>query len=287
MLSSMGIRWVFGAVLTVVVAAKVDYNLYGLIPTLPGGSCIDIYQLNPTSHDKSGYYVIKTGDRPSFVYCDMELECGGEKGWMRITDINVTKGDDCPHGWSKIASPIAACRAPSDDAGCYSAQFSTHRVHYSRVCGMVIGYQKGKTNAFQVSSKSIDDPYVDGISITFGTPRKHIWTYAIGNNEVGSTSCCPCTISGGPLPPSFVHENYYCESGSYNSPSTRNYYTGDPVWDGEGCPSKNSCCSEPNLPWFYRQIPLNSSKNLEARICRNEAFSNEGILVKEIKLYIW
>jgi len=286
MMSSIVNGWLLGAVLTAIVAAEVDYKDYGIIPTLPGNSCRNIYQLNPTSHGKSGYYVVKVEDRPSFVYCDMELECGGEKGWMRVIDINVTKGDNCPHGWSKIINPVPACTAPSDDAECYSAQFSIHQVLYSRVCGMVIGYQKGRTNAFQATSKSIDDPYVDGISITYGTPRKHIWTYAVGHDEVGSSSCCPCTKSGGPLPPSFVHENYYCESGSYNTPSTKEYFTSDPVWDGEGCPSKNSCCSEPNLPWFYRQIPLKSNKNLEARICRNEAFSNEGILVKEIKLYI-
>ena len=51
----------------------------------------------------------------------MELKCGVEKGWMRIIDINVIKRDSCPHGWNKITSPVAACRAPSDNAGCYSA----------------------------------------------------------------------------------------------------------------------------------------------------------------------
>ncbi|XP_065914398.1 uncharacterized protein [Dysidea avara] len=285
----MDIRWYIVAVLVAVVTAnsfEVDYKQYGLIPTLPAKSCRDIYQLNPTSDGKSGYYVVKIGDRPSFVYCDMELECGGEKGWMRITDMNITNGDECPHGWKKITSPVAACRASSDDDGCYSAQFSTHQVPYSRVCGMVIGYQKGSTDAFQPSSNSIDDPYVDGVSITYGTPRKHIWTYALGYNEAGGIYSCPCAVSGGPLPPSFVHENYYCESASYSNPGAAPYFTDDPVWDGEGCPSKNSCCSEPNLPWFFRQIPLTSDKNLEARICHDQHFSNEGVLVTEIKLYI-
>ena len=157
---------------------------------------------------------------------------------------------------------------------------------------MVIGYQKGSTDgfrAFAYSSKSIDGSYVDGVSITYGSPRKHIWTYAIGFNEVGHIrfSSCPCAQSGGALPPSFVHENYYCESGSLNGPSSHSMYlTKDPVWDGKGCPSENSCCSEPNLPWFYRQIPLTSDENLEARICRDQSFPDEGVLVKEIKLYI-
>ena len=58
------------------------------------------------------------------------------------------------------------------------------------------------------------------------------------------------------------------------------------MWDGEGCRDENNCCSEPNQSWFYRQIPLTSDKNLEARICRDQVYSDEGVLVKEIKLYV-
>ncbi|XP_065893270.1 uncharacterized protein [Dysidea avara] len=276
-----------------VVGVDVDYNEYGLCTKLPGKSCGDIYQLNPTSRGKSGYYIVQVGDRPMFVHCDMELEYGGEKGWMRVANIDLSKGDDCPHGWSKITSPVAACRAPSDNAGCYSAQFSTHQVPYSRVCGMVIGYQKSTPDAFADflhMSRSIDGPYVDGVSITYGTPRKHIWTYAIGQSELfydaNKPYNCPCTKYPGRLPPAFVHENYYCESASLHYPGGYQYFTSDPVWDGEGCSNENSCCSEPNLPWFYRQIPLTSDKNIEARICCDEHYSNEGVLVKEIKLYV-
>jgi len=275
------------AVVVTVVTAQSNPQ-YGTVPALPGKSCRDIYQLNPSTHGKSGHYVIKVGNKPSFVYCDMELECGGEKGWMRVTSVDAAK-DSCPHGWRKITSPVAACRAPTDNAGCYSAQFSTHQVSYSRVCGMVIGYQKGTPDGFcaHISpSKAIDSTYVDGVSITYGTPRKHIWTYAIGVNEQGGKYSCPCSQNGGTLPSSFVHENYYCESASYINPPYEKYLTTDPVWDGKGCPSLNSCCSEPNLPWFYRQIPLTSDKNIEARICYDEVFRDEGVLVKEIKLYI-
>ena len=44
-----------------------------------------------------------------------------------------------------------------------------YEVPYSRVCGMVIGYQKGTTDVFQPSSNSVDYPYVNGVSITYGT----------------------------------------------------------------------------------------------------------------------
>ena len=266
-------------------------DTYGLSPLCPGKSCLDIYQNNLNSRGVSRQYIIKIGSVYRFVYCDMTLECGGEKGWMRIA--HVTNGNSCPNGWKKITSPVAACRAPSDNAGCYSAHFTTYNVPYSRVCGMAVSYQKGTTDGFaslHYSARSIHGPYVDGISITYGT-RKHIWTYGIGHGDkVNYPSnhpvSCPCSQYPGKLPPSFVHDNYYCESGSLNSASVHTYYTNDPVWDGKGCSSKNSCCSEPNLPWFYRQIPLTAKKDIEARICRDEAFANEGVLVQELQLYV-
>ena len=78
---------------------------------------------------------------------------------MRVASVDVSKGDKCPNGWKKITSPIAARRAPSDNARCSSAQFSTNLSSFhSRVCGMTIGYQKGRTNAFLATAHSIDGP---------------------------------------------------------------------------------------------------------------------------------
>ena len=45
---------------------------YGFDVDLPGASCADIYNKNPTNHGRSGYYVLKT-DHLFFSYCDMEL----------------------------------------------------------------------------------------------------------------------------------------------------------------------------------------------------------------------
>ena len=274
-----------------IVTGTTECN-YGIALQCPGESCSDIYQKNPNSHGVSGQYIVQIGGNLRFVYCDMILECGGEKGWMKIAD--VSNGGSCPNGWSRITSPVAACTAPSNNAGCYSAHFTTYNIPYSRVCGMAVGYQKGSTDAFasfRYSSRSINGPYVDGVSITYGSPRKHIWTYAIGISDKHDSSPdlpnCPCSQYPGELPPSFVHDNYYCESGSLVRPTSyATYFTTDPVWDGKGCSSENSCCSEPNLPWFYRQIPLTANKDIEARICRDAAFSNEDVLVKELQLYV-
>ena len=49
---------------------------------------------------------------------------------------------------------------------------------YSQVCGRVEGYQYGTPDAIQKGDNhdNIDSYYVDGISLTRGSPRQHIWT---------------------------------------------------------------------------------------------------------------
>ena len=267
----------------------------GAVKSNPGKSCHDIYQINKATRGVSGNYWINTTTGVHQVYCDMELECGGHKGgWMRIANFNTGGGDDCPMGWAKITSPVAACIPASSNAGCYPVNFSTHSVLYGKLCGMASGYQSSSTDGFATfhfSNRSINGPYVDGISITYGTPRKHIWTYAIGNTDRANhlpqyPSNCPCSPFPGRSPPSFVHDNYYCESGTDISRSDAKVRTKDLLWDGKDCSIDNSCCSEPNLPWFYRQIPLTTNDDIETRICRDEASSNEDVLVRELQLYV-
>ena len=117
---------------------------YGFDIDYPGTSCADIYNKNPTSHGRSGYYVLKT-DHLFFAYCDMELDCGGNKGgWMRIADTDTSRGDICPSGWTNHNFYCTGGSA----AGCYSAHFPTNSTRYSKVCGKVVGYQKGTMYGF-------------------------------------------------------------------------------------------------------------------------------------------
>ena len=261
----------------------------GMLRSNPGKSCNDIYTVNKASRGVSGNYLINTTTGVHQVYCDMKLECGGHKGgWMRIADVYTSRGDGCPSEWTRRTTPVAACSARNGNAGCYPTSFSTRNIPYSKVCGMAVGYQKDSTDGFATSdsSPSINDVYVDGISITYGTPRKHIWTYAIGQGDTNNPNGnCPCFERPGRLPPSFVHDNYYCESGRPSGRSS-GVYTGDPVWDGKGCSDDDSCCSDPSLPWFYRQLPLTTRDDIETRICRDESSSNDDILIRELQLYV-
>ena len=121
---------------------------------------------------------------------------------MRIADLDTSRGDDCPSGWTKITTPVAACIVPSSNPGCYSAISSSFSIPFSKVCGMAVGYHKGSLDGFDGPSKSINGPYVHGLSITYGNPRKHIWTYAIGQTDSNDLINCPCAKFPGVSPPS-------------------------------------------------------------------------------------
>ena len=68
-------------------------------------------------------------------------------------------------------------------------------------------------------------------------------TYAVGTSDDNPGNLCPCAAVPGPVPPSFVGEHYYCESG--NTGTDENvYHTDDPLWDGTGCVHpNNNCCT--------------------------------------------
>ena len=126
------------------------------MPSNPGRSCDDIYKINKESRGASGDYWINTTTGLHQVYCDMELECGGHKGgWMRIADLDTSRGDDCPTGWTKFTTPndpvhpvTNVCTAPNNNAGCHLSGYTVDGVTYYKICGKVRGYQKTTTDAF-------------------------------------------------------------------------------------------------------------------------------------------
>ena len=269
----------------------------GMLQSSPGKSCADIYQINKASRGVSGLYWINTTSGLQQVNCEMELECGGHKGgWTTIVKLDTSKGDVCPSGWTTITTPgdlpKVVCRSGNDAADCYSAIFTTYNITFNKICGQVKGYQKGVPDAFNPTkyvTKSINDHYVDGLSITLGNPRKHVWTYAVGaSDDINLPNAnCPCAATPGPDPPAFVGNHYYCESASIGPPTTSVYYTSDVLWDGNGCyHANNNCCTNPDLPWFFRQFSRSMNDYLEARICNTEEFRDENGLVESIELYI-
>jgi len=71
-------------------------------------------------------------------------------------------------------------------------------------------------------------------SITHGPPgeRQHVWTFAAGPLETANPSfpLYFCTCVGGTVPPTFVGNDYFCESGNPGTTWTNILYASDPLW---------------------------------------------------------
>ena len=130
-----------------------------------------------------------------------------------------------------------------------------------------------------------------GISITYGNnPRRHIWTYACGEDDFeASTDDCPCNIGSSHTTPSFVGNNYYCESGPGDGfVGPKKFFAEDLLWDGEQCHAiESSCCTTSNMPWFFKFLGRRPvDEDIEVRVCSDEGPSNEGTRIDTIELYI-
>ena len=257
--------------------------------------CADIYKANPDV--KSGYYnIILTNGSIVTVYCDMEgINCDEEGGWTRVAYFNMTEpGTTCPSGLRQTGNINInhdVCGRPYPSSGhCYSTFFSTYSINYTKVCGQVRGYQYATPNAFYMSTGDIDSLYVDGVSITYGSnPRQHIWTYAGGLTETGLVDVygCPCNNGSYASPlPFFVDNDYYCESGTYDSwyPTL---YVDDPLWDGQNCNGPEfNCCANPNMPWFLKTLNETTTDNIELRVCNDQGLPNEDTPLDIIEIYV-
>lgn len=163
------------------------------------------------------------------------------------------------------------------------------------MCGRIIGYQESSPDAFRLyvadQTYTIDDPYVDGISVTYGfSPRKHIWTFAAGVDENGANEFyCPCTRSDlvftGTVPP-FIDDDWFCETGVKGGWQRGTIYSENPLWDGQGCSDRSTCCSLHNPPWFCKELREPTRDNIEVRMCGDQHQNDENVLVGLIELYV-
>ena len=179
-----------------------------------------------------------------------------------------------------------------------SVFFPVHYLPYSRVCGRVIAYQEGSADAFwqyyNDNSKTVDDDYVDGVTITVGYPRTHVWSFAASQTEGGEGAetiySCPCArtdVDTAGIVPPFVGSDYFCESGTeYGWAQNGVLYQDDPLWDGKGCPENSSCCRQNNPPWFCKDLGREFRHDFEVRLCGDEELGNEDIPLELIELYV-
>ena len=202
----------------------------------------------------------------------------------------------CPPAWREITEPVRTCGRTNetlphpgnyrDGGGCSSAHFGANGILYSHICGRVVGYQVGSPDGFLAYTASwytrLEDPFVDGVILTHGTEKQHIWTFSGLFNEEPSShqldSICPCAHPGSTqsVPP-FVGTDYFCESAAT--------FAG-PLWDGENCGSQSTCCELNDPPYFCKSLSEPTTDDIEVRICADEDLYNEDTPIELIEIFV-
>ena len=268
-------------------------------------NCSQVFKENSSA--LSGYYTMRVANGSLIsVYCDVEgSNCDGIRGWMRVGYLNMSEpGATCPpgltlHQYNNIDHGLCS-RPVSSSGSSASVFFSTYGLIYNKVCGRVIGYQYRSPDGFPpelgsrvlINNPNIDNIYVDGVSITYGSnPRKHIWTLGVGNvadDTSPNQYNCPCNTGNTKTTvPSFVGSNYYCESGIASGSFNSVLYANDSLWDGQQCGGlEGPCCTNPKMPWFIKTLNETTTEDIELRVMADEDTSNEDIPLDIIELYI-
>ena len=248
----------------------------GLGRTRPASSCKQIKDADATC--MSGYYWIgRNVDGPArLVYCQMDSFCGTEEGgWTRVAFVNTTDPlTSCPGHWRVMNGTRRVC-AKQPNALCSSAVFGVNDIRYSSVCGRVTGYSFGSPDLFfriNSNKRALDRSYLDGVSITQGSPRQHLWSYAAAWR---GSSC-------GGVPFDFVGRNFSADVppnplGTWKAVANWDHH----LWDPKDCTIK-ACCHE----WFQRDVPM-SSNDIEVRLCADQPWStDEDIYVDLVEVYV-
>ena len=212
---------------------------------------------------------------------------------MRIAYLNMSDPSaQCPQGWREVDSPIRTCRRQFETS-INSVNYSSYGIPYSKVCGRVIAYQFGTPDAFGgfnlLDQATIDDAYVDGISITYGHTRNHIWTFAVAEGSKINNRC-PCNSNKEITTPPFINNDYFCEHGTISTSEDIRFIDNNPLWDGNGCTGSSTCCEFNNPPWFCKQLPEPTTEDIEIRTLtaahNNVRLENEDTPTELIEIYI-
>ena len=199
--------------------------------------------------------------------------CRGN-GWREIVNLDFSDPTvSCPREWKETTTyPRRSCGRLTTTANSMDVvSFLVMGDPYTQVCGKINAYSFDTPTAFlpgTVPGTTIDDVYVDGVSVTHGMvgSRTHIWTFAAAGLEdpIGANVLllCPCSDPDNPSvpqPPTFVGNDFFCEAGVDRNPQIQ--FQDEPLWDGLGCLDP-ACCSINTLnpPYFNTFLPRPTSK---------------------------
>ena len=231
---------------------------FGKLRGYPAPSCQAIHELHPSF--RSGYYWVTSSNGSSIrVYCEMTKSCNNFTGGLARVAVlnNETRLSICSGDF--IIYQTTRCVRRSAEPGCSHIIFPLMNMSYSHVCGIVESSWFGQPDGFigndRNSSTTINENYVDGISLTYGKEpsRTHIWTF------IADRQSCPNNI------PDYVGNNNTCLKG------------------------ENSCSSSPKpcSPSFFRKLEQPVTEDIGMRLCRDQHQTSEGIPFGNMEIYVW
>ena len=244
----------------------------------PASSCLEVSQCNPQLPSEY-YWVTSANGSAVQVYCDMTRECkcssASVGGWSRVAYLNTTDPThQCPPAWrERTDTAVRTCGRTNETlsrgGGCSSATFYSYGIPYSHICGRIIGYPWNSPNGFSTGYTRIEDPYVEGVAITRGTEKQHVWSFGA---SVSPTLWCPCSSSISAPP--FVGDDYFCEN---RGPDLR-------LWDGENC--EGACCDFNDPPFFCTSSSEPTTDDIEVAICAHQELLNEDTPIELIEIFV-
>ena len=169
----MAVTLLIFAIILQALAAQEDIKT--LPPIIIHGNSSTNKTCPSTEERNSALLKIKSNVFNHLFNAKLVPECG-EGIWYRVAYLNMTdSSQQCPSAWREYTSSgIRVCKRPF--GGCPGTIYPVSHA-YSKVCGRVIGYQYGSPDAFAtagIRGSTINQAYLDGISITHGNPRIHI-----------------------------------------------------------------------------------------------------------------
>ncbi|XP_065180697.1 uncharacterized protein LOC135811393 [Sycon ciliatum] len=265
------------------LSLRLGQDVLSSLPT----SCKDLQSARRNVSLPSGLYKIVSSQGSIIeVYCDMERYWGG---WTRIAYMNPAEQRRCAGAMHFQDLQVPVCRRPvTVSQGCSMATYPSMVGDYREVMGFVTGYRMASMDAFaHRSTIPLRSYYVDGVSITYGSPMQHLWTYAASfDDHVHPIYHCPCSARPGQQAPAFVGDHYYCADRG-NVYRKWSFTAADHAWSNTSeCGSGSSCCDSPDMPWFHRQLDTKTSEKIQIRVCSDQAASHEDVAIDEATIFV-
>ena len=225
-------------------------------------------------------------------------ECGGP-GWRRVVFLNMTDPTHvCPTGLNLTMYSRRTCgRAHSGWHNCSSTTFSVGGSHYSWVCGRALAYRFGPSWAFYGYNvwgrAGIEDQYVDGLSLTYGTSgsQQHIWTFTSGILPNGWSRgderfLCPCDNGNRYRSPPYVGDDYFCGGVDQSDENQGTFGPNSLLWSYVNgvCEGSHRCCKFNSPPWFTKNLANSTTEDIELRLCMYNSFSD--VPLELLELYV-